>query len=145
MMLITLFELITGGLNSSYSSTDVECSGPKFPVDGMQYIYIYIYCWRSGGTCLGSLIMFRHLSPALLWRHPLYPEHHNNNNAPISWSLRLAQPNAAQLARFSLARAAQCGYHFEFAARAAQCGSAERKLANLFCFCDTCTWRARRK
>ena len=42
------------------------------------------------------------------------------------------QPNAAQLARFSLARAAQCGYHFEFAARAAQCGSAECKLANLF-------------
>ena len=64
---VDYFNLITSGLNSPHSSTDVECSGPKFPVVlwtdpstsssfVIEYIYIYIWCWRSGGTCRVQLL-----------------------------------------------------------------------------------------
>ena len=55
---VDYFNLITSGLNSSHSSTDVECSGPKFPVvlwtdpstsSSFVIEYIYIYIFGVGG------------------------------------------------------------------------------------------------
>ena len=55
---VDYFNLITSGLNSPHSSTDVECSGPKFPVvlwtdpstsSSFVIEYIYIYIFGVGG------------------------------------------------------------------------------------------------
>ena len=57
---VDYFNLITSGLNSPHSSTDVECSGPKFPVvlwtdlcsstsSSFLIEYIYICIFGVGG------------------------------------------------------------------------------------------------